>query len=118
MKKLIATGAALIMMCGALTGCGNNTGSASDSSSTTSEPKKDTSTAETTSEPKKETTMDDTGSNNSAGDYVDGDVDGVESAGEDIVNGVGDAAEDIADGVTGNENSTDSASGTQSTTTT
>ncbi|MBQ8297708.1 MAG: hypothetical protein IJX77_08005 [Ruminococcus sp.] len=122
MKKLLAVSAAMMMMCISFTSCG---GRDKDSSS---EEIRDSSVSDTTdyrdSDKRDETNsdnndrhnsvMDETGSNNAAGDYVSDVIDGVESAGEDIVHGVGDAAGDIADGLTGREDNT---SGTHENTT-
>ncbi len=94
MKKLLAICSVFFSVCAVFTGCGdNNNGSDvnNDSHVSSDEPHKNVVTS--------------TGKNN-AGDYVNGVIDGVEDAGDDIINGAGDAAEDIIDGVSGNNSQT------------
>lgn len=111
MKKLIATGAALVMVCAVFTGCGSDnneysgavTGNVTERA--TEKVTKDNDKNKVTDRIEDEdTTFEETGSNHSAGDYVSDVIDGVESAGEDLVEGVGDAAGDIVNGFDGNNN--------------
>ncbi len=115
MKKHIAVGAALVFMCCAFTGCGSNKKAETDNSSmhTTehvteraTEARTEEATAHITELTTHENTVADTRPTNSAGEYVGDVIDGVESAGEDIVRGAGDAVGDIADGIMGNNDET------------
>jgi hypothetical protein len=124
MKKLMAASAVAFVICTSFTGCGSNVDSSgmNDSSSSTSEAEKTEATATTekhdddSSEESREerddedVTMDDTGSNSTSEGYVGGVVDGVESAGEDIIDGAGDAVDDIADGIMGDDENREDAS--------
>lgn len=119
MKKLLAAAAVMTVMCGVLTGCGNDknssvsdngapSGASSAAEKTTAADKRDETSNESKTDKKDESSAaDKTGSTDASGNYVNDVIDGVESAGKDIVNGVGDAAGDIADGEMG-ESRTDS----------
>ena len=115
MKKLLAAAAVMTVMCGVLTGCGNDknssvsdngapSGASSAAEKTTAADKRDETSNESKTDKKDESSAaDKTGGTYASGNYVNDVIDGVESAGKDIVNGVG----DIADGVMG-ESRTDS----------
>ena len=123
MKKLLAMTAVSVMICSALTGCGNNDKSSSsdmnggiDSTAEVTENKTEPVTEVLTENNTEDRTYDhtddrnndrndETRSDNSSNGYVGDVVDGVESAGEDIIDGVGDAADDIISGVEGDNDS-------------